>query len=193
MTDLGVLAHHMAVHILAMNVAAPVVALIWNTMDPRAGRSASRWLWAAVALQLALLLGWHLPAVLAVALVSHLVLMAMHLSLFLVALWFWLAVIGVARQAAWRSLAALLVTAKIFCLMGVLLAFAQRPLYVALDTMHGAGAMPAMDPLADQQLAGLLMLVACPLAYGLAVILVTVRWLSMAEGLRQPRMRQRAS
>jgi putative membrane protein len=191
MADFGVLAHHMAVHIVAMNAAAPVIALFWHVSDPRAGHSASGWLWPAVALQLALLLGWHLPSVLAYAFASDVALAAMHLSLFIAALWFWLAVIGAAGQAAWRSLAALLVTGKIFCLAGALLAFAQRPLYPALGNGHHAPA-PAAELLADQQLAGLFMLIACPLVYVLAGVLIAARWLSAWDAQPDAGIRRRA-
>ena len=180
----GPLAHHMAVHIVAMNVAAPAMVLLWRAWVPAGMPAWSRWLWPAAALQLALLLGWHLPTVLPAALASGAALAAMHVSLFLAALCFWLAVVDAAAATAWRSLAALLVTGKIFCLVGVLLAFAPRPLYTALASAHHGMPLPAGGQLADQQLAGLLMLIACPLAYVLAGIVIAARWLAALE--RQP-------
>jgi putative membrane protein len=128
MAEIGVLAHHMAVHIVAMNVGAPLGVLAWRAFSGTGRQSAARWLAVAAMVQLALLLGWHLPAVFAFALASDVALIAMHLSLFLAALGFGLAVVDAAEATAWRSVAALLVTAKISCLFGVLLAFAQRPI-----------------------------------------------------------------
>jgi putative membrane protein len=103
--------------------------------------------------------------------------LAMHGSLFLAALWFWSAVVNATLGGQWRAIAALLATSKLFCLLGVLLTFASHPLYPAM--MHHGGV--ALDPLADQQLAGLLMLVACPLSYLVAAVVVASKWLLFSE------------
>lgn len=182
MAEFGVLAHHMAVHIVAMNVAAPAVALAWRAFSPRGDHSWSSRLWPAAALQLALLLGWHMPAVLAFAFSSSAAMTAMHLSLFLAALAFWLAVVDAADEAAWRPLVALAATGKVFCLLGVLYALAPRLIYPGLASSHHP--LPPAELLADQQLAGLLMLIACPIAYGLAGLAVAARWLSAFERRR---------
>jgi putative membrane protein len=182
MAELGILGHHMAVHILAMNLAAPALALAWRTFAPAGDHSRADWLWPVTALQLALLLGWHLPGVLPFAFASDAAMAAMHLSLFLAALAFWLAVVDAAGEAAWRPLAALAVTGKIFCLLGVLYAFAPRLIYPTLSPSHHALAPAAL--LADQQLAGVQMLIACPVAYGLAGLAVAARWLSGFERRR---------
>ena len=71
----------------------------------------------------------------------------------------------------WRAIAALLVTGKVFCLVGAIFTFAPRPLVQGLP-------LPLPEALADQQLAGLLMLAACPLTYVLAGIVVSVLWLA---------------
>ncbi len=183
MAELGALSHHMAVHILAMNLAAPALALACLAFRSGGRHSRASWLWPATVLQLALLLGWHLPDVLSFAFASGAAMAAMHLSLFLAALAFWIAVIDAAAEAAWRPLAALAVTGKVFCLLGVLYALAPRSIYVGLASSHGA--MPPADLLADQQLAGLLMLIACPIAYGLAGLAVASRWLSGFERRRR--------
>jgi putative membrane protein len=105
---------------------------------------------------------------------------AMHVSLFAVSLWFWASVVAEAEASRWRSLGALLITGKLFCLLGVLLAFAPRPLYAEAAHAHGMNQM-AMNLLGDQQLAGLLMLVACPLTYVLAGIIIAARWIAEIE------------
>lgn len=167
-SGLGQFAGHMTRHILLMNLSAPLIALalaIW--LREGLSRRAEGLLLAAAIVQLALLWGWHAPPVWSDAM-SPLGHFAMQASLFAAALWFWCAVIAAAR---WKAIFALLVTGKLFCLLGVLLVFAPRPLYGG--TAHAA--------LADQQLAGLLMLTACPATYIVAGIVLAERWLREIE------------
>jgi putative membrane protein len=177
----GFLAEHMATHILAMNVAAPLLVLATRRI---LAESVKTWLQGSIApasaIQIVLLWGWHLPGSFAFAAASSASMAAMHISLFAVALWFWASVVVEAEKSRWRSLGALLITGKLFCLLGVLLAFAPRPLYAEAAVTHGMGHM-AMNLLPDQQLAGLLMLVACPLTYVLAGIIIAARWIADIE------------
>ncbi len=100
----------------------------------------------------------------------------MQSSLLLAALLFWYSVIF--AEARWYSLLALLTTGKLFCLLGALLTFAPRPIYPQLRELYAqAGHFPVETALSDQQLAGLLMLVACPLIYVLASVVLAARWL----------------
>jgi putative membrane protein len=55
--------------------------------------------------------------------------------------------------------------------------FSPRALYPIYLT-HGGHMAGAADPLADQYLAGLLMLVICPLTYVFVGVLIAERWLS---------------
>jgi putative membrane protein len=98
----------------------------------------------------------------------------MHLSLAAAALWFWLAVLSDRSALRWRALVALALTGKLFCLLGVLLVFAPRLLYAAHPVAPG---QPVAAGLADQQLAGLMMVVACPLTYVLAAVIIAARGL----------------
>jgi putative membrane protein len=103
---------------------------------------------------------------------------AMHGSLFLAALCFWKAVLALSGSASWKSILALLVTGKLACLLGVLLIFAPRLLYLALAGGHvhgGVHDLVVTSSLADQQLAGLLMIAACPLSYLLAGVVIATR------------------
>jgi putative membrane protein len=102
----------------------------------------------------------------------------MQLSLFASALWFWLAVIADRGAFRWRALFALLMTGKLFCLLGVLLVFAPRLLYGDQATGHSWHTPVTPHAFADQHLAGLLMLVVCPLTYVLAAVVIA------AQGLR---------
>ncbi len=173
------LAGHMAVHILAMNVAAPLAVVAAKSLLPeRAQRSAYRRIGTASVLQLAVLWGWHTPPALQFALASPGGSLAMQLSLLAAALWFWLCVVSAAGESPWRAVLALLITGKLFCLLGALLTFAPRLLYPGLAGGHApAASIPIEAALADQHLAGLLMLVACPLTYVLAGIVIAAHWI----------------
>lgn len=147
-------ARHMAVHILIMNVLAPAAAIALINRTPLVP---PRILWTATGSQLALLAAWHgisphhgghadgLLWAAALAAVSTL---------------FWLAVFN--SRSRWQPLPALLVTGKIVCLGGALLIFAPATLHHGID-------------LADQQLAGLLMVTACPLSYLASALVLAVR------------------
>jgi putative membrane protein len=151
--DAGFL-QQMVLHILIMGVVAPLSALSLQQLPAGRRLVGARTLAAATGAQIAVLYFWHLPVPHAAAEGSALVTAAMHSSLALAALWFWLAVL--ARRDIWPAVAALLVTGKLFCLLGMLLVLARRPL------LHGGA---AVFDLREQQLAGLLMLAACPLTY----------------------------
>ena len=162
----GPTAGHMAQHIVLMNVLAPFLALVLQKLI-RGG--SARFLLAATVVQLSLLWFWHAPFLLPQAMHSLLLNAVMQVSLFAGALWFWSAVIGAAGVGAWRPIVALLMTSKLFCLLGVLLTFAPRALYSSHAQMAAT--------LDDQQLAGLLMLIACPTTYLLAAVILAGRWL----------------
>jgi putative membrane protein len=158
--DFGPLAGQMAGHIALMNLAAPLAALGLAERLPR-----PRLFWAACLLQIVLLWFWHAPAL------HHLSMqpagaVAMHASLFLAALAFWRLLLDTVEHTGWQALLALLLTGKLACLLGALLIFSPRLLYagVALD---------------DQQLAGLLMIAACPASYLVAGVVVATRNLGL--------------
>jgi putative membrane protein len=109
----------------------------------------------------------------------------MQASLLGASVWFWFATFSESGTFRWRAIFSLLVTGKLFCLLGVLLVFAPRLLYEGLPADHGhltAGAM------VDQHLAGLLMLAVCPLTYLLAGVVIAAQWLRdlAADGADKP-------
>lgn len=167
--SVGVLTRHMMLHIILMMLAAPALAGLIRKCayaPPLAGGIKS--LPAAALLQAALFLFWHSPPGLAIAARGG---GLMHIMLLFSGLWFWLAVFDQAAKHIARTVFALLLTGKLFCLLAVLLVFAPRILY-------GSAAIGPNTPidLGDQQAAGLLMLTACPLIYGLAAIVLVWRW-----------------
>lgn len=182
MDSAGFLTQHMAVHILSMNLAAPLGILAWRWVDGgKSGSGGARWIGPASALQILLLWAWHLPAPMAFAYATPGGEMLMHVSLFLAALWFWGLIINEAEEARWRALGALLFTGKLFCLLGVLLTFSPRALYVRAAELCLGNPVTAEALIPDQQLAGLMMLIACPLVYVLAGIIIAARWLKEIE------------
>jgi cytochrome c oxidase assembly factor CtaG len=128
------LARSMAAHILLMGAAAPVIA-VWLMRIPCIdSRRPGRCLLAAVILQIALLYLWHLPAARSIATEIPGGMLVMQVSLALAAVCFWLSVLRNVTCRRWHAVLALLVTAKLFCLLGILLVFARRPLFV--DAAH---------------------------------------------------------
>jgi putative membrane protein len=176
---LGPLSAHMGQHVLFMNAAAPLAAYMLLLVVPANAtfRATLRPLAFATTAQLALLWGWHAPPVLAVAWTSPALLLAMHVSLFAAATLFWYAVFCMRGNDRWRPILALLVTGKLFCLLGALLVFAPRALYALAPSAHSAHAVSGISGLADQQLAGLIMIVACPLTYVTAGVIIAARWI----------------
>ncbi|MBD8066102.1 cytochrome c oxidase assembly protein [Devosia sp. PTR5] len=161
-------------HIVLMNVAVPVLALLvpLRALPKNLWRT---WPWAT-ALQVVLLWGWHSPGVLPAALGNTGLMMLMHLSLTACAAWFWLAIFSMPRDRSWRAIFALLITGKLFCLLGALLVFAPNVVFDLAGSGHTHLAEEAGSALGDQQAAGMLMLVACPLTYVGAGIVLASRW-----------------
>ncbi|MCP3736245.1 cytochrome c oxidase assembly protein [Sphingomonas sp. RP10(2022)] len=154
---------HMAAHMIAVAIAAPLVAigLQHTRLDP-----ATRWPRLAAPLPAALIeavvvWGWHLPALRRLA-DHHPGWLILEQASFLVAgLLLWSAVLAPRHRAA--GVGALLVTSMHMTLLGALIGLAPRPLYMH----HGA------DALADQQIAGVVMLLVGGIAYlagGLAML-----------------------
>jgi len=183
----GPLTAQMVAHILLMNVCAPMAALACLRIWPLRRMPLAGLLFPAMIAQLTLLWAWHAPPALDAAMRSHLLHLVMQASLFLAAFWFWSAIFRISGHRRWRAIVALLITSKIFCLLAVLFVFAPRRLYPGILSGHGAH----LSTLADQQLAGLLMLAACPATYVLAGIVIAVLWFDEISRLSAPdRMRE---
>lgn len=174
----GPLTSHMTSHILLMSAVAPLAVLAsraFVSKDRLAGIGGA--LAAATIAQLVLLWAWHAPPALELALRSPAADLTMKVSLLLAALWFWGAIFAAEGARRWRALVALLLTGKIFCLLGALLVFAPRALY-SLPPLYVGHDHDMSDTLSDQQLAGLLMLTACPLTYVVAGVVIAAQWIS---------------
>ena len=144
---------HMAGHMIAVAIAAPFLALGLSQ-----GRFDPACLWPGLITPMAMMLVelvtvwlWHLPALRAATMTSFPLLGLEQLCFLGAGLLLWSSVLRADHRAA--GIGALLLTSMHMTLLGVLIGLAPRPLYAAADH-HLAG----MDPLIDQQLGGVLML-----------------------------------
>jgi putative membrane protein len=164
----------MAQHLLVMNVIAPLVAAM--VAHRFTALTDHRWVWAAGLIQIAALWMWHAPQLqrlTAASAVSHIIMLA---ALAGIATLYWAAVLQAQAQARWHSVGALLVTGKLACLLGGLLIFAPRDLFGLPGLVIGF-CRAGPSTLEDQQLAGLLMIAACPLSYVVAGVIMTAQML----------------
>ena len=107
--ELGPYSLHMSVHILAMNVLGPVLALLIVTRC-RLPALSPTWLWTAALVQLAVLWGAHVPSVHNTAAASHVLQGALHGILLLASLAFWVVVLALPDARKWHAVAALLLS-----------------------------------------------------------------------------------
>lgn len=172
-TETGPLAIQMLLHLAAMNLLGVGLAALWPL------RIAGT-LWPAAALQMALLWAWHAPPLQQVIAGSPPRQIGCLLLLTAAATLFWSAVMESGRRRNWSGIGALALTGKLACLLGVLMIFASRDLYglpgLAL-MLCGSGP----SSLADQQLAGLLMVTACPLSYLVAGVWQASQVIGLSE------------
>jgi putative membrane protein len=172
--EFGQRAAHMAMHIAAMSVLAPAAAAACASILPR-WIGGPRILWPSAVAQVALLWAWHVPAIERFVADSHGFHAAAHLTLFFSSFLFWSAVVRASDRLRWHAIAALLLSGKLTCLLSAVLVFSPRALYRA-----GWSAVQ----LGDQQLAGLLMITACPLSYLIAAVVIVGRLVNENAGIR---------
>lgn len=179
LVDLGALSALMVQHLLVMNVIAPLAAAtLGGKLSSEIDRSGL--LWGAASAQILLLWGWHVPAIQQAAetsLALHLVMLALLAGS---AILFWSVLLRAAHQSRWSGIAALLVTGKLACLLGGLMIFAPRELY-GLAGLAFSICTAGPSTLADQQLAGLMMIAACPLSYIVAGVVMAAQMLARLE------------
>ena len=182
--QLGSLSGHMVAHIGSMNVVAPVAAVAIGRHFLKHSGASTGGLWLVTVGQMALLWASHSPAIHHAA-QSPLSQVALHIALFLSAVTFWMCI--VAASSHWQAMLALLVSGKFACLLGALLIFAPRLLFDTAASPHGTHAMPfGHAALSDQQLAGLLMIAACPLSYVLTAIVLAAQTMAGLERAHVP-------
>lgn len=177
--ELGALSALMVQHLLVMNVVAPVLGAALSRHAAMPG-GRPELLWTAALAQMLLLWGWHAPLVQQTAGASPALHLAMLASLAAAATLFWAASLRAAAEDRWSAIAALLVTGKLACLLGGLMIFAPRDLY-GLAGLAFSICTAGPSTLSDQQLAGLMMIVACPLSYIVSGLIMTAQMLARLE------------
>jgi putative membrane protein len=183
---------HMLQHLLLLLVAAPLLALgrpllplLWalppawrRRLGPlvSAGRrlaGTASWPLVTIVLHAGVVWAWHVPILYEAALASPAVHALEHATMLGTALLFWSAVVASGAHGRLGQAAAVLVvfgTAVQSGGLGALLTFARSPLY---PTHEAAALARGADPLADQQLAGLLMWIPGGMVYiGAAALLL---------------------
>ena len=143
-------------HVLLIAAVAPLLALAFPVR-----RMPSPPLAALVGLHTIILWVWHMPAPYGWGLASVPAYWLMQTSLLVSAWLLWRAILGSTAHPG-AALVALVATVGQMGLLAALIVFAPRPLYAAHFASTAAW---GMNPLTDQQLAGLLMWVPASLPY----------------------------
>lgn len=121
---------------------------------------------------------WHLPMLFEATLHSDAVHAAQHLAFFGSAVTFWWSVMHGRRAARGLAILSLFTTAVHTGVLGALMTFAHSPWYPAYGTRPETW---GLSPMADQQLAGLVMWIPASAAYLVAALSTAHRWLSDSE------------
>jgi putative membrane protein len=194
---------HMVQHMLLVLVAAPLLALSapWSTLlrgSPlgvrravgrwrrrlglrRASLRALRHPATAWLLHVGTLWFWHAAVPYDAALGNQFLHVLEHASFFGTALLFWRVVIGTrSSERVPNGLGALLIFAMAMqsVLLSVLLTFARAPWYAGYATTTTPW---GLAPLADQQLAGVIMWIPAGLVYLVAALTLMVAWIHATE------------
>ena len=193
---------HMIEHELIMLVATLLLAmssaggvLAWGLPRPLRWALAGTWktpfaaLWrrltepvTATAVQGVVMWVWHAPVLFDRALDSFGWHVAQHACFFVSSLLFWWAMLHPRRGNAGYgvSAACLFATSLIGGALGALMSFSQSPWYADYAAMGMSGI--GLDPVTDQQLAGLVMWIPGGAVHGLAALALFYRWLKASEG-----------
>jgi putative membrane protein len=191
---------HMTQHEILMTVAAPLLVL-GNGLVPvlrafphdarrAVGRAirrpAVRLIWRALTrmdvawvIQAVVLTVWHLPALYQRSLASEWVHALQHTSFLAAAVLYWWSVLATpaARHHRGAGVLSLFLTSLYTGALGALITFAAAPWYPAYRVTAAWG----LTPIEDQQLAGLVMWMPGGVAYLVAALALTARWLRDAE------------
>lgn len=157
---------HMSLHVSVIAIAAPLLAfgIAGSRLD--AVRQAPRWFSPipASVFELVVVWAWHAPALHALARSSTVMLVIEQAIFFGAGLLVWMAAFGGTprqqRERAVAGISGLLLASMHMTLLGVLLALAERPLYV-----HAHAPFAELTPLQDQQAGGVIMLLVGGAAY----------------------------
>ena len=133
----------------------------------------------ATILQALVMWAWHAPSLFNRALTNQGWHVAQHLSFILASLIFWRAMLDVRRGGYMVSALCLFLTSLVEGVLGALMALSGSPWYPAYAAMGMSGI--GLDPVSDQQLAGLVMWIPGGLVHGAAALAFLYRWLISNE------------
>lgn len=205
------LAAHMSQHVLLTTFAAPLLVLsaplatlLWalplswrrhlgtigqNSVIRRGWHVFTLPLFAWLAYASCLWL-WHMPALYEAAIINDHLHLFEHVSFFASALLLWWTALISAYSTAFglgTGVFLLFTTSLHSGLLGALLTFAQRPFYQFYETTRSPF---VLEPLADQQLAGIIMWIPGGLIYLAGAVFLTCLWLQRLQ--KRNLMRQSA-
>jgi cytochrome c oxidase assembly factor CtaG len=129
---------------------------------------------------------WHAPALFDRALADPAWHIAQHMSFVLASLLFWSAMLG-SRHGFLLSAACLFLTTLVEGALGALMALSTSPWYSAYAAMGLSGI--GLDPVTDQQLAGLIMWIPGGVVHAGAALALVYRWLATSEHRGRPQAR----
>lgn len=192
---------HMIEHELIMLIATLLLAasyaggtLAWGVPQPVARAFAFgplKTIWrrltepvTATILQAVAMWAWHAPALFDRALESRGWHIAQHASFIATSLLFWWAMLHVQRGRYGLSAACLFVTSLVGGALGALMAFSSSPWYSGYASMGMTGI--GLDPVTDQQLAGLLMWIPGGMVHAAAALILLYRWFKSTEDSHAP-------
>lgn len=150
---------HMSLHVSVIAIAAPLLAIgiAGSRFDPVRNMPAVLAPIPASILELVVVWAWHAPALHHLARQSAAMLAIEQASFLGAGLLVWMSAFGGSgiqqRERAIAGISGLLLTSMHMTLLGVLLALADRPLYVHAPAQH-----QLLAPLLDQHLGGVIML-----------------------------------
>jgi putative membrane protein len=161
--SVSLLAARVGQHMILATVAAPLLAL---GFAPARTPSSFEPVVAAATFAAALWV-WHAPGPYDATFSSPAIYWAMHLSTFGSALWLWLSLFAACGGRVGAAVVAAAMTSLQMGLLGAILTFAGRPFYAPhLLTTAAWG----LTPLADQQLAGVIMWIPAGLVLTAAIV-----------------------
>jgi cytochrome c oxidase assembly factor CtaG len=165
-------------HALPLAVRRAMIGVAYAPRVRRAWRAFARpfdaWLLHGVVIWV-----WHMPVLFQATLTNDAVHALQHLS-FLGSAWlfWWSVTYGQRRAARGMSIVYLFTTTVHTGVLGALMTFSHRPWYPAYA---GGAAAWGLTPMADQQLAGLVMWIPASVAYLIGALVLMQRWLADSE------------
>jgi cytochrome c oxidase assembly factor CtaG len=133
----------------------------------------------ATVIQAIVLWAWHAPPLFDRALESDGWHVAQHLSFLIASLLFWWSMLNPRRGGQPLTAACLFLTSLVEGALGALMALSQSPWYSDYAAMGVSGI--GLDPVTDQQLAGLVMWIPGGALHGGVAVLLLYRWLAEAD------------